>query len=101
MSGKFVTRVLAGWCAVGLIALAGCGGEEPSRTLELDGGNTEAAAPEATEESTQESTDEVLGEPREGELTRGASVASTPQEKEVAEAWFTYLEEFVRVVDGV
>ena len=89
-----MAKVLAVWGAVGLLTLTACGGEESSRTLDLDGGSSEAVAPEATKESTKEAPDE----PRDGELTRGTNVASTPKEKAVAEAWFTYWEELVRVL---
>lgn len=94
MSTKFATRLLVTWCAVGLLLLTACGGgEEPSRTLDLDGEGAESAAPEAGNEPS-----EAPDEPREGELTRSANAASTPEEEAVAEAWFTYMEEFVRVV---
>lgn len=94
MRERSVTRALAGWCAVGLLALTACGGETPPRTAELDRETSESTAPEATTKGSPEAA--VL---REGEVGRGANAASTPQEKEVTEAWFTYLEEvFLRVL---
>src|SRR5690606_16974403 len=60
----------------------------------LDRETSESTAPEATAPK-EKGTPEL----RKGEVGRGANAASTPQEKEVTEAWFTYLEEvFLRVL---
>lgn len=91
---KSVTKGVAMWGAVGLLALTACGGDEPSRPLDLEGESSESTGPEVGSKPSEE----VPDEPREGELTRAANAASTPEEEAVAEAWFTYLEEWVRVL---
>lgn len=90
---KSVTKGLAVWGAVGVLTLTACGGQETSRTVELDRESSESTAPESTA-PTEKGTPQL----REGGVGRGANAASTPQEKEVAEAWFTYLEEYVKVL---
>ncbi|GGD24099.1 hypothetical protein GCM10007231_24030 [Nocardioides daphniae] len=72
--------------------LVGCADDAPRAEVELDTTPSPSATP------TQAATSD---EPVDGELRRGsAAAASTPQEQAVAEAWFSFYTEMVRMYAG-
>lgn len=81
----------AAWCVVGVLVLTGCTSDTERRKVTLDAPTESGAvAPEQVADG-----DPV---PEEGTLTRAGNAATTPREQAVAEAWFDYLEEMVRML---
>ena len=85
------------------MVMSGCSGQEDAETVESDRpaqtGPIQTPAPPQEDGSDAEAEGPpVDGEPREGELTRGANAAVTAEEKAAAETWFDYMEELVHVI---
>ena len=77
------------WCVVGVLTLTACSSREKTRAVDLD---RPESAPPATGDAGG------AQEPRQGELVRADSAAATAKEQAVAEVWFSYLEEVVRMM---
>lgn len=74
------------------LLLAGCSDDSPPAEVELDTSSTPTATPK------QAATNDV---PVDGELLRGSdAAASTSDEQAVAEAWFAFYTEMVRMYAG-
>lgn len=106
--GKHVRTAVVVGATVALWSAAACGGggtESADPSPPQEEATSPAAAPEKTPEDAESEDAESQEQrtedrqPRDGELVRAGSAASTPREKAVAEAWFSYLAEVVRVMN--